>query len=533
MKGSGARSRRALVAGVGTSLVVLWPLSAGAQDFTYMPPGELIAGSGDGATDPTVYAPGMRFPIEQAPAFANSQVWGHGGGQGPGGGQCDVENFSYPWWDNYCETRTWDMPLCPSGEGHQGQDIRASTCDKDVHWAVAAVDGTITNVGSYSVYLTAADGTRFDYLHMSNVQVGIGQEVTTGQHLGLVSNQFGGTPTTVHLHFNIRQFVEDVGTVYVPTYMSLVESYSALLGPVAPPVEGHLDEVSCESIRGWAASMDALDDPVEAKLYFDDGMVGHPVLADQERDDLCDAIGSCDHGFDTVLPLSLLDGGAHSVAAVGSSPLAGSEPVLEGSPKSFTCTLELGIGLRRPVTEEAQTNWRFSAFWDVGDVAQLAGGASTFADRPVGTALDEFARIVTIESPTADGEADLWLIDAGYRRMIDASAARTWGFAVELAESWTAGELEELPVGAPVTARPIVIRDASGALFLIDDPDPASHPPPSGAGGSADSAGLDDATADAGCGCSLPGAEKPIDGRLALLLGLGALALRSRRRLRG
>ena len=29
----------------------------------------------------------MRFPMEEGPAFANSQVWGHGGGSGPGGGQ--------------------------------------------------------------------------------------------------------------------------------------------------------------------------------------------------------------------------------------------------------------------------------------------------------------------------------------------------------------------------------------------------------------------------------------------------------------
>jgi hypothetical protein len=522
----------ALCGGLGASLVCLRAVPASAQDFTYMPPGELIAGSGSGTPDATVYAPGMRFPIEQAPAFANSQVWGHGGGQGPGGGQCDVENFSYPWWDNYCETRSWDMPLCPSGEGHQGQDIRASTCDKDVHWAVAAVDGTITQIGSYSVYLTADDGTRFDYLHMSNVQVGVGQEVTSGQHLGLVSNEFGGTPTTVHLHFNIRQLVEGVGTVYVPTYMSLVQSYSALLGPVAPPVEGYLDEVSCESIRGWAASMDALDQAVEAKLYFDEGPVGHPVLADLEREDLCDAIGSCDHGFEIFLPLSLLDGDDHSLTAHGSSPLAGSEPVLEGSPKDFSCALELGIGLRRPVSEQAQINWRFSSFWDIADVDQLDGGDAALADRPLGTALDDFARIVTTEAIDADGSepGDLWLVDAGYRRPIDALAARGWGFSADLAESWTAAELEELPLGAPVPVRPMVLRDASGALFLIDDPDPASHPPPGGSGGTS-AGGASDGEIDGGCGCTVPGST-PRDPWTLAWSALGALALASRLRKR-
>ncbi|MBX3191127.1 MAG: M23 family metallopeptidase [Labilithrix sp.] len=225
------------------------PSFAIAAPFSYEPAGTLVSGSGTGRADAKVYAPDMRFPMETGPAFANSQVWGRGGLNGPGGGQCDAENFSYPWHDNYCESRSWQMPLCPSGTGHQGQDIRAADCKKDVHWVVAAVDGTITNVGSYSVYLTAADGTRYDYLHMSNVQVTPGQKVVREQRIGKVSNQFGGEVTTVHLHFNVRQNVAGLGAVYVPTYMSLVSSYEDLLGlkpkdagapdvtPVAPPKE--------------------------------------------------------------------------------------------------------------------------------------------------------------------------------------------------------------------------------------------------------------------------------------------------------
>jgi MYXO-CTERM domain-containing protein len=211
-------------------------VASAADTFTHNPPGQLTPKSGTGRKDTNVYAPEMRFPMEKGPAFANSQVWGNGGGSGPGGGQCDKVNFSYPWQDNYCESRSWDMPLCPSGQGHQGQDIRAATCEKAVHWVVAAVDGVITQVGSYSVYLTASDGTRYDYLHMSDVAVKEGDKVKREQHLGKVSNAFGGTPTTVHLHFNIKQNVAGVGDVYVPPYLSLVTSYEDLLGlhPKAP-----------------------------------------------------------------------------------------------------------------------------------------------------------------------------------------------------------------------------------------------------------------------------------------------------------
>jgi murein DD-endopeptidase MepM/ murein hydrolase activator NlpD len=212
-----------------------------AAAFDYLPPGGLIAGSGEGRVDETVYAPDMRFPIENAPAFANSQVYNPGGSEGPPGHECDPSNYTYPWRDNYCETRDWDMPLCPAGQGHQGQDIRPATCDKDTHWAVAATDGTITSVGDYSVYLTAADGTRYDYLHMSGVQVVEGQEVSRGERLGLVSNEFGGESTTIHLHFNIRQNVQGVGVVYVPPYMSLIQSYQRLIGVDYIPLMGDWD----------------------------------------------------------------------------------------------------------------------------------------------------------------------------------------------------------------------------------------------------------------------------------------------------
>ncbi len=211
--------------------------SAAAQDFTYDPPGVLVPGSGEGRADDMVYVPGMRFPIEEAPAYPNSQVWGVGGSEGPSGSQCDERNFSYPWHDNFCESRSWDMPLCPAGTGHQGQDIRASTCDRDTHWAVAAEDGVISSIGSYTVYLTADSGTLHRYLHMevSSLAVREGQRVARGDHMGRVSNNFGGTATTVHLHFDQNQYISGLGAVFVPPYMSLVAAYEELLGMEAAP----------------------------------------------------------------------------------------------------------------------------------------------------------------------------------------------------------------------------------------------------------------------------------------------------------
>lgn len=211
-----------------------WPHEAG---------GALHPGSGSGASDPTLWAAGMRFPIEQAPAYANSQVYGYGGFAAPGpGGQCDDRNYSYPWRDNFCETRSWTNGMCPAGKGHQGQDIRPATCEKKAHWAVAAESGRITSIGSYTVTLLGDSGRIYRYLHLDMAGVNAlfptpaSRNVERGQHIGKVSADFGGNATTIHLHFEIKAPVASGGggaVTFVPTYSSLVDSYGRLLNGAA------------------------------------------------------------------------------------------------------------------------------------------------------------------------------------------------------------------------------------------------------------------------------------------------------------
>lgn len=216
-----------------------------AEDFTYNPPGkleqkEVYGFYGNGFTDTKVFAPGLRFPIETGPAYANSQIFGIGGNGWDGNkpkqsasGWKDKANYAYPWWDNYCEIRSWDMPMCPTGMGHQGQDIRPMDSANDTHWVVAVVDGTITNgyeaSTDYLVELTAADGTAYQYLHMNSVQVKDGQKVKKGDRIGKVSNKFysGGqsVPTSTHLHWQMQR-----NGVYIPVYSSLIQAYGTLMG---------------------------------------------------------------------------------------------------------------------------------------------------------------------------------------------------------------------------------------------------------------------------------------------------------------
>lgn len=206
---------------------------AGQAPFTYVSPGELEPNSGKGVTDKHVYLDAMRFPLQDAPAFLNSQVY-RKGGQHAGGSQCDSANYAYPWRDNFCESRDWPVSMCPSGKGHQGQDIRPATCKRSLHWAVAAADGVIAHIGTYSVTLQSSTGSVFRYLHldMKNLAVRLGDRIHRGDKIGKVSNDFGDTNTTIHLHFDIKDAVivgNQPTVTFVPPYTSLVNAYEKLL----------------------------------------------------------------------------------------------------------------------------------------------------------------------------------------------------------------------------------------------------------------------------------------------------------------
>jgi murein DD-endopeptidase MepM/ murein hydrolase activator NlpD len=231
------------------------PPAGPSGTMAYYAPGELLPqDKGRGRVgDRKIYLPGIVYPLklatgmEVAPAgrhpHMNSQIWGYGGGgwngRGAAGGtECDKRNYNPMLQrDNYCEVRGWDMPMCPSGQGHQGQDIRPPACEDDKWDAVAVVDGTITQVTSNTtVRLKGGDGTEYYYLHMhpDSITVEEGSVVKQGQVLGRVSNFMnGGRETTHHLHFQVKQSISIGGSVqrvYVPVFSSLVAAYRKAKG---------------------------------------------------------------------------------------------------------------------------------------------------------------------------------------------------------------------------------------------------------------------------------------------------------------
>ncbi len=243
--------------------------------FTYHSPGDILPGTGfrrkGGVADYTVYSK-IRFPLADAPAFANSQSFMNWGnceatgryGAGTLGGvrayRCRVngqmlvldesapENYSYPWRDNFCETRNFYVGQCPGGLGHQGQDIRpafckqriegANRCEPYLHDVVAVRDGAVlrapTQEALYIVVNAPNEHIRFRYLHMLPKQFNAdgmvsGRLVHEGEVIGKVGNFFRRErATTYHLHFDM-QVPTKYGWVFVNPYMTLVASYERLI----------------------------------------------------------------------------------------------------------------------------------------------------------------------------------------------------------------------------------------------------------------------------------------------------------------
>lgn len=208
--------------------------------FAYYPPGKMHDNDlrKGRVGDRYVYLPDIVFPLKLGEGefpHMNSQIFGYGGGgwggKGKAGGsESDRRNYDpMRQQDNYCEVRSWTMPLCPSGTGHQGQDIRPHSW-KDNYWqVVSATDGKVVNrTSNTTVQIKAPDGTDFYYLHMhpNSITVRTGNTVKQGQVIGKVSRYMGGkVGTSLHLHVQVRQRISVGGTVkqvYVPVYTSLI-----------------------------------------------------------------------------------------------------------------------------------------------------------------------------------------------------------------------------------------------------------------------------------------------------------------------
>jgi hypothetical protein len=258
--------------------------------FSYYPPGALISGTGarklGGDADHTVYA-AIRFPLADGPVQTYSQVFINLGDctatpgdtrvlrrngksfrclPGKTTAAADMPNGGqnlYPWRDNFCESRAYFVGQCPSGFGHQGEDIvpvgcawssrDSDQCERANHRLVAVHDGVILRAprqeGLVIVANAPAISMRFRYLHMNPKAVDeggffSGRTVREGDVIGKVSNFEGRLAgTSYHLHFDIQVPTQD-GWVLVNPYMTLVSAYERLIGSRGTELEEDLTQAA-------------------------------------------------------------------------------------------------------------------------------------------------------------------------------------------------------------------------------------------------------------------------------------------------
>ena len=217
--------------------------TAVSPDFTYYPGGDIIARSsvrrGGGRADYAAYSQ-IRFPLEKAPAAIRSQSFGRK--------NSEVGRGVYPWRDNFCEARSFQVGQCAAGFGHQGQDVRAAPCppnhnsESSCHprkQAVVAVrDGILIRSPRQQAATlqinTRNEHIRFRYMHMNPSAMdadGIlnGRRVAEGEKIGVVSNYLDfPNGTSYHLHFDVQVFTRD-GWIWVNPYTTLIASYERLI----------------------------------------------------------------------------------------------------------------------------------------------------------------------------------------------------------------------------------------------------------------------------------------------------------------
>lgn len=215
-----------------------------SPDFTYRPPGDIVANSGyrnqSGRVDFMVYSQ-IRFPLEKAPATVRSQSYARRD-------KVDLPTGGYPWRDNFCESRSFNVGQCAGGFGHQGEDIRAvvcppghdagENCDPKQQGLVAVRDATVIR-GPRQQALTLqvnsrTEHIRFRYMHMNPSAMDAdnllnGRILSEGEKVGVISNYLDHpNGTSRHLHFDVQVFTRD-GWIWVSPYATLISAYERLI----------------------------------------------------------------------------------------------------------------------------------------------------------------------------------------------------------------------------------------------------------------------------------------------------------------
>ena len=249
--------------------------------------------------------------------------------------------------------------------------------------------------------------------------------------------------------------------------IDILKAEGPCVGSTNEAPEGVLESAGCEGLVGWAYDPDVGEDSINVTLSFggpidDPEAVSAELPAGVARPDLCDELGSCDHGFAISGPRSLRDGKLHPVHAYGHDDVEDDLVELGQSPTNFACAPpQLPEGVRRAVAPPTIEAWDFDPFWQMAVVPDaVVDGYDEWL--PLG---DEPQLI------RADGSDEVWLVDVGYRRLIPSpEVAVAWSFDLDQAALWPTEMVEALPEGTPVRSQVFLLRGDAATIYVIDDP---------------------------------------------------------------
>jgi MYXO-CTERM domain-containing protein len=321
------------------------------------------------------------------------------------------------------------------------------------------------------------------------------------------------------------------------------------------PPKGYLDVASCDEVGGWAQDPDAPASAIDVHVYFGgsagSGAPGKRFSASRPRDDLCAALGSCEHAFRVRPPLSLLDGQPHAIHAYGIDSAGGANAELASSPKQLACATPAVSGVRRHVIDpDSFAAWKLDLFWQ-----KLPLGDEAIAALEAGEPLPAQPALVQAD----DGSPEVWLVDGQWRRHVPSTEAMAdWGFSFGDVAVQPAADVLALKEGPPLRPYPALLQTSDGRVELVDDPfpvepEPFTEPRPgTGSGGSGAAPGsggpglgsgggaaaeepagqrtrvVSNEEVEGSCSCRQSGAPAPAGSFLWLLAG--ALLLGRRRR---
>ncbi len=226
---------------------------------------------------------------------------------------------------------------------------------------------------------------------------------------------------------------------------------------------GYVDATTCGGISGWAQDPDAPNAALEVYVsiggpVFSPGAHGLWARAGEHRQDLCDAIGSCRHGWYVKMPHSLMDGRSRPVHVYAMDATGGESAELVHSGRTLKCGAPALPYTGRQAVKRHITSGHSLRAWGFqwNDIIHVSD--DVLGRYQTGTPLPHSPKL------RSDGPA-IHVVENGTKRHVpNPRAMNAWGL------NWGAVQPADLGGHAARPAleqRPYLIKGSGAAVYLL------------------------------------------------------------------